>query len=47
MSLKFITNEQLYKEVILPIVNAKGYVWIINADNKDLLINQNGTMKFS
>ena len=32
MSLKFITNEQLYKEVIEPIAHAKRLVWIGTAD---------------
>jgi len=35
MSFKFITNEQLYKEIIEPISKTKKYVWIGTADIKD------------
>ena len=45
MSFKFITNEQLYKEIIEPIAKAKKYVWIGTADIKDLHVKQNGTVK--
>lgn len=43
MGTTFITNEQLYKQVIEPIANAKSFVWIGTADIKDLHINQRGT----
>jgi len=32
----FITNEQLYKQVIEPIANASSFVWIGTADIKNL-----------
>ena len=42
MSLKFITNEQLFKEAIEPIAKAKSFVWIGTADIKDLHISYKG-----
>ena len=45
MSIKFITNEQLYKEVIEPISRAKRFVWIGTADIKDLHVKYNGTVQ--
>ena len=45
MSIKFITNEQLYKEVIEPISKAKQFVWIGTADIKDLHVKHNGTVQ--
>ena len=36
MDLKFITNEQLFREVIQPIASAKTFVWIGTADIKDM-----------
>ena len=38
MSLKFISNEQLFKEAIEPIAKAKSFVWIGTADIKDMHI---------
>lgn len=45
MSLKFVTNEQLYKQVIEPVANATSYVWIGTADIKDLHVNHKGSVK--
>ena len=45
MSIKFITNEQLYKEVIEPISKAKQFVWIGTADIKDLHVKHNGSVQ--
>ena len=45
MSIKFITNEQLYKEVIEPIAYAKRFVWIGTADIKDLHVKHQGAVK--
>ena len=42
MSLKFITNEELFQEAIEPIAKAKSFVWIGTADIKDLHINYKG-----
>jgi hypothetical protein len=28
MSIDFITNEELYKQVIVPVANATSFVWI-------------------
>ncbi len=36
MATKFITNEQLYKQVIEPVAGATSFVWIGTADIKDL-----------
>jgi len=38
MSIKFISNEQLFKEAIEPITTAKSFVWIGTADIKDMHI---------
>lgn len=45
MSLRFITNEQLYKQVIEPVADAKSFVWIGTADIKDLHVNHKGSVK--
>jgi len=42
MSLKFITNEELFREAIEPIAKTKSFVWIGTADIKDLHINYRG-----
>jgi len=39
MSTTFITNEELYKQVIEPIADAKKFVWIGTADIKDLHVH--------
>ena len=45
MSTIFITNEQLYKQVIEPIAQAKRFVWIGTADIKDLHVKHKGTVQ--
>jgi len=45
MSIKFISNEQLYKHAIEPIVNAKKFVWIGTADIKDLHVHYKGNVQ--
>jgi len=42
MSLKFITNEELYQKVIEPIAKASSFVWIGTADIKDLHVSHKG-----
>ena len=42
MSLKFITNEELYSEVIEPVARASSFVWIGTADIKDLHVSHKG-----
>ena len=42
MSTHFITNEQLYKQVIEPVSNAASFVWIGTADIKDLHVHYKG-----
>ncbi len=44
MSIKFITNEQLYNQAIEPIANAASFVWIGTADIKDLHVHHKGTV---
>jgi phosphatidylserine/phosphatidylglycerophosphate/cardiolipin synthase-like enzyme len=44
MSLVFITNEQLYKQVIEPIESATSFVWIGTADIKDLHVRFKGNV---
>ena len=41
----FITNEQLYKQVIEPIASATSFVWIGTADMKDLHVHHKGTVQ--
>lgn len=45
MNLIFITNEQLYEQVIQPIENASSFVWIGTADIKDLHVHSNSRVK--
>jgi len=45
MSIKFITNDQLYKQAIEPIAGAISFVWIGTADIKDLHVHHKGTVK--
>jgi phosphatidylserine/phosphatidylglycerophosphate/cardiolipin synthase-like enzyme len=45
MSLKFITNEQLYTYVIEPVARAKDFVWIGTADIKDLHVKHNNSVQ--
>ena len=45
MSIKFITNEQLYEQVIEPIEKATSFVWIGTADIKDLHVHYKGRVK--
>lgn len=44
MTIKFITNEQLYKEAIEPVSKATSFVWIGTADIKDLHVHAKGTV---
>lgn len=45
MSTKFITNEQLYQQVIEPIIQAKKFLWIGTADIKDLHVKHQGAVR--
>lgn len=45
MTIKFITNEELYKQIIGPIKAAKQFVWIGTADIKDLHVKHNGKVQ--
>jgi phosphatidylserine/phosphatidylglycerophosphate/cardiolipin synthase-like enzyme len=45
MSIKFITNEELYKQAIEPIANATSFVWIGTADMKDLHVHHKGSVR--
>lgn len=45
MSLNFITNEQLYKQVIEPVAGATSFVWIGTADIKDLHVHYKGSVQ--
>ena len=44
MSIKFITNEELYRQAIEPVARATSFVWIGTSDIKDLHVNQKGTV---
>ena len=41
---RFITNEQLYKQAIEPVKNARSFVWIGTADIKDLHVPYKGNV---
>lgn len=43
MSITFITNEELYKQVIVPVAKASTFVWIGTADIKDLHVHRRGS----
>ena len=45
MSTQFITNEQLYKQVIEPVSKANSFVWIGTADIKDLHVHIKGSVQ--
>jgi phosphatidylserine/phosphatidylglycerophosphate/cardiolipin synthase-like enzyme len=45
MSIVFITNEQLYKQIIEPVASATSFVWIGTADIKDLHVHYNGKVQ--
>ncbi len=45
MDINFITNEQLYKQVIEPVSHANSFVWIGTADIKDLHVHHQGAVK--
>ena len=42
MSLHFITNEEIYEKVIIPVSLAKSFVWIGTADIKDMHVKHKG-----
>lgn len=45
MSTKFINNEELYKQAIEPVQNARSFVWIGTADIKDLHVHYKGRVQ--
>jgi predicted nucleic-acid-binding Zn-ribbon protein len=45
MSTIFITNDQLYKQVIAPVASAASFVWIGTADIKDLHVHYKGAVQ--
>ena len=45
MSTIFVTNEQLYKEAVEPVLKAKSFVWIGTADIKDLHVHLKGKVQ--
>lgn len=45
MSIKFISNEQLYEQAIKPIAGASSFVWIGTADIKDLHVHHRGSVQ--
>ena len=42
--IRYITNEQLYKQAIEPVKNARSFVWIGTADIKDLHVPYKGNV---
>jgi phosphatidylserine/phosphatidylglycerophosphate/cardiolipin synthase-like enzyme len=45
MSITFISNDQLYKQVIEPVADATSFVWIGTADIKDLHVHHKGKVQ--
>lgn len=45
MSLKFITNEDLFWKAFEPITKAKSFVWIGTADIKDMHVPDRGSVR--
>lgn len=45
MTTRFITNEQLYHQVIEPVSGANSFVWIGTADIKDLHVRHKGSFQ--
>jgi phosphatidylserine/phosphatidylglycerophosphate/cardiolipin synthase-like enzyme len=45
MSIRFATNEELYRQVIEPVALARSFVWIGTADIKDLHVHHKGTVQ--
>ena len=45
MTINFITNEQLYHQVIEPVAKATSFVWIGTADIKDLHVRYKGNVQ--
>ena len=45
MNTHFVTNEQLYKQVIEPVSKAQSFVWIGTADLKDLHVKYKGSVQ--
>jgi hypothetical protein len=45
MSVIFVTNEELYKQVIEPVSRASSFFWIGTADIKDLHVHHKGTIQ--
>lgn len=45
MGINYVTNEQLYKQVIEPVTKATSFVWIGTADIKDLHVQYRGIMQ--
>ncbi len=45
MSTKFITNEEMYKQVVEPVSRAKSFVWLGSADLKDLHVHYQGSVQ--
>lgn len=45
MELKFVANEEIYQEAIVPVAQAKSFVWIGTADIKDLHVKHQGSVQ--
>ena len=45
MSINFITNEELYKQAIVPVASATSFVWIGTSDIKDLHVHHKGSVQ--
>jgi len=45
INIRFITNEELYRQVIEPLASALSFVWIGTADIKDLHVQYRGSVQ--
>lgn len=45
MGIRFVTNEQLYSQVIEPVSRATSFVWIGTSDLKDLHVHSKGSVR--
>lgn len=45
MSIRFLTNDELYKQAIEPVAAATSFVWLGTADIKDLHVHHRGSVQ--
>ncbi len=45
MNIRFITDKELYEQVIVPVSTARSFIWIGTADIKDLHVRHKGSVQ--